>query len=97
MCILLHVYIYIHVIFIKNPRTNIYIYIYIIYIYICTSTFACTVCMFICKKKAGHVHFVWWYLCKTLSPNRVLFFGTAGGCLEVHIASWHQYISSKLA
>ena len=49
MCILLHVYIYIYMLFLLKTRALIYIYIY--YIYICTSTFACTVCMFICRKK----------------------------------------------
>ena len=39
--------------------------------------------MFICKKKSGHVHFVWWYLCKTLSPNKVLFF-------ELRVGAWRS-------
>lgn len=82
MCILLHVYIYIiNRCYEKDEKDTL----------ICTSPYACIYAFSLFARNPGHVHFVWWYLCKTLSPNKVLFFGTAGGCLEVHIASIHFF------
>ena len=39
---------------------------------------------FSCAGDARYSHFVWWYLCRTLSPS---ICQTAGRCLEVHVPS----------